>query len=263
MEGTIYNGTLSQPVAANKPSKRLATPTMTAPTAALQVGLAHLMHEINNPLQLVNNAVSLMEILMPKATGDPVVAKVFQELQDGVDQLSSLVVLLRSQLEGLWMISPSFESVNLSSIIEEILQSEAVRFNARGIRVAKEIAANLPPIEANEQCLKQAILNLLINAVDAMAKGGLFSVRAGAGERSVWLELSDTGAGIPPHLNVFQPFATSKPGGMGLGLAITRHIVETHGGKITYKSQAGRGTTFCLRFPWKTKRRICLLAESR
>ncbi|MEO6164543.1 MAG: HAMP domain-containing sensor histidine kinase, partial [Candidatus Binatia bacterium] len=66
---------------------------------------------------------------------------------------------------------------------------------------------------------------------------------------SVWFEIADTGAGIAPDLDAFQPFITSKPHGMGLGLAITRHSVEVHGGTITYRSEPGKGTTFCLRFP--------------
>lgn len=60
----------------------------------------------------------------------------------------------------------------------------------------------------------------------------------------------DTGGGISPDLDVFQPFATTKSGAMGLGLTITRHIVESHDGTITYRSQPGEGTTFCLAFPW-------------
>ena len=70
------------------------------------------------------------------------------------------------------------------------------------------------------------------------------SVSAGARAGSVWLEIADTGAGIAPDLDAFQPFTTSKPRGMGLGLAITRHIVEIHGGTITYQSASGKGTTF-------------------
>jgi light-regulated signal transduction histidine kinase (bacteriophytochrome) len=79
--------------------------------------------------------------------------------------------------------------------------------------------------------------------------GGDLRVAAGGDVRSVCIELADTGVGIPPDVDIFQPFVTSKPGGMGLGLVITRHIVETHGGTITYGSQPGRGTTFCVTLP--------------
>ena len=148
-----------------------------------------------------------------------------------------------------WQIDPHLNSLKLNSLIDDILRSEAVPFTAGGIRVRPDIAANLPPIQADEKLLKQALLNLFKNAADAMPNGGVLRVAAGADVRSVCLELADTGVGIPPDVDVFQPFVTSKPGGVGLGLVITRHIVETHGGKITYRSQPGRGTTFCVTLP--------------
>jgi two-component system sensor histidine kinase ResE len=86
-----------------------------------------------------------------------------------------------------------------------------------------------------------------------MLVGGVLTVRAGASERLVFLEPSDTGGGIPPDLDVFQPFATSKSGAMALGLRITRNIVESHDGTITHRGQLGKGTTFCLRTPEATK----------
>jgi two-component system sensor kinase FixL len=76
------------------------------------------------------------------------------------------------------------------------------------------------------------------------------SVRTGACERSVFVEVADTGRGIPPDLDVFQPFVTSKPGAMGLGLTIARHIVESHDGTIVYRSQSKNGTIFSFDFPW-------------
>jgi len=156
-------------------------------------------------------------------------------------------------VECFWLSTPYFKSVNLNSLIDDILQSEAMRCDAGGIQVRKSIAANLPPIQANEKLLKQALVNLLSNAVEAMPEGGVLSVRAGACERSVSFELADTGGGIPPGLDVFQPFTTSKPGAMGLGLAVTHRIVEIHDGTIVYRSQPGKGTTFRLTFPWATE----------
>jgi len=220
--------------------------------ASALIGLAHLIHQISNPIQVVSGAANLMDQELPKANGraDPFLGRVFEQLKGGVDQLISLVSGLRSQLEGLWLTDPDFDSVNLNSLIGDILQSEAVRFDASGIRVRKHIAANLPPIQANEKLLKQALVNLLRNAADAMPEGGLLRIKSGVNERSVFFELADTGGGIPPDLDVFQPFATTKSGAMGLGLTITRHIVESHDGTITYGSLPGEGTTFCLTFPW-------------
>jgi signal transduction histidine kinase len=246
-----YNGTHVRLFGTNQRTAILEKPSMTVPTTAFRVGLAHFIHEIYNPIQLVYFAACRMDTHMPKANGcgDPRVDRVFRELKLGVDQLVSLVTSLRSDLESLWQINPHFNSLNLNSLIDDILRSEAAPFSAGGIRVRHDIAANLPPIQADEKLLKQAFLNLFRNAADAMPDGGVLRVAAGADARSVHVELADTGVGIPPDLDAFQPFVTSKPGGMGLGLVITRHIVETHGGTITYRSQAGRGTTFCVTLP--------------
>ena len=94
-----------------------------------------------------------------------------------------------------------------------------------------------------------------------MPEGGFLSVKSGVNERSVFFELADTGGGIPPDLDVFQVFATTKSGAMGLGLTITRHIVESHDGTITYGSQPGEGTTFCLTFPWVPEARESVRLE--
>ncbi|HEY7555551.1 MAG TPA: HAMP domain-containing sensor histidine kinase [Candidatus Binatia bacterium] len=246
---TKFNGVPIQDLATNEPTP--ATPSKTVPAASVFLGLAHLIHQISNPIQAVYGAAGLLDQEMAKARGeDPFVAQVFQQLRKGVDQLISLVSSLRSQLDSLSLTDPDSSLVNLNSLIDDILQSEEARFDAGGIQVRKFVAANLPPIQANEKLLKEAFVNLLRNAADAMPEGGVLSVRAGACGSSVSFELADTGGGIPPDLDVFQPFATSKPGAMGLGLAITRHIVETHDGTITYRSQPGKGTTFCLTFPW-------------
>ncbi len=250
---TKFNGDLIQGIARSEQTKTRAMPSRTVSTAPALAGLAHFIHQINNPLQAVYGAAGLMDQEMPKTNNreDPFVDQVFQQLKAGVEQLVSLVSSLGSQVECFWLSTPYFKSVNLNSLVDDVLQSEAMRCDAGGIRVRKFITPNLPPIQANEKLLKQALVNLLRNAVEAMPEGGVLSVKAGACERSVSFEFSDTGGGIPPDLDVFQPFTTSKPGALGLGLAVTQRIVETHRGTIAYKSQPGKGTTFCLTFPWE------------
>jgi signal transduction histidine kinase len=245
-----YHGHLYQSADAPESNESLRTPAATVSPDALRIGLAHFIHEINTPLQMVYWAADMMDTHMPKTSGcgDPFAGKMLQELKGGVDQLISLVGSLRSQLESLWQINPSMNSVDLNSLIVDVVQSEAARFGAGGIRVDTEIAAALPAIQADEKLLRQVFVNLFRNAADAMPEGGVLTVRADARAGSVGLEIADTGAGIAPELDAFQPFTTSKPRGMGLGLAITRHIVEIHGGTIAYRSEPGKGTTFYLRF---------------
>jgi len=242
------------PVRINQEHERFearAIPARHETMAALHVGLAHFIHEITNPLHIIAYTVSLIEREMPKANGngDPFAYRAIPRLKGEVDQMIALVKTLRSQLECLWLINSRVDSINLGSLINELLHSEAARFNSGGVRIDMDIPADLPAIRADGNLLKQALLNLLGNAREAMPKGGVLIIRACAGENSVSLEIADTGVGIPPGLDVFHPFATTKPEGMGLGLAITRHIVETYDGTITYRSQPGKGTTFCLTFP--------------
>jgi len=246
--GAKYNGPAYQSAAVDRPPQTSGT---TISTDALRIGLAHFIHEINTPLQMVYWAADVMDTHMPKAngSGDPFAGKIFQELKGGVDQLVSLVSSLESQLKSLWMIDPRFDSVNLNSLIVQIMQTDAARLTAAGIRVDTDIAVALPALQADAKLLSQVFVNLFRNAADAMPEGGVLSVSAGARAGSVWLEIADTGFGIAPDLDAFQPFTTSKPRGMGLGLAITRHIVEIHGGTITYRSESGKGTTFYLKFP--------------
>ena len=247
----IYTSAPSQPTNENGDIKMREPPALTVSTAALRVGLAHFIHEINNPLQQVYWTAKMMDTLMPKAngSGDPFVGKLFQELTRGLDRLISLVSSLELQLKALWMINPSSESVNVNSLIDEILQTDLASLGANGIRIDKETGTGLPLMQADKQLLRYVFLNLFRNAADAMPKGGVLSVRAGTRRGSLWIEVSDTGIEMPPDLDVFQPFATSKPEGMGLGLAITRHIVEIHGGTISYRSDPGKGKTFYLSFP--------------
>jgi two-component system NtrC family sensor kinase len=126
------------------------------------------------------------------------------------------------------------------------------------IRIIEELAPDLPPIRADVQHVQQALLNILLNAVQAMPEGGTLTVRAEqmdktilpGHDRSVRLTVSDTGVGIP-HENlkkIFSPFFTTKHRGTGLGLAITRSIIEKHHGTIAVESEAGRGSTFVLEF---------------
>lgn len=247
----IYTSAASQSNNENGHIKMGEPPPMTVSTVALRVGLAHFIHEINNPLQQVCWTARMMDTLMPKAngSGDPFVGKLFQELKRGLDQLISLVSSLQPQLKALWMINPSSDSVNVNSLIDEILQTDLVSYDANGIRIDKETGTDLPPMQADKQLLRHVFLNLFRNAADAMPNGGVLSVRAGTRGGSLLIEVSDTGIEMPPDMDVFQPFATSKPEGMGLGLAITRHIVEIHGGTIGYQSEPGKGTTFYLTFP--------------
>jgi signal transduction histidine kinase len=106
-------------------------------------------------------------------------------------------------------------------------------------------------MRGDSDLLKQAVLNLVTNAMDAMPNGGRLRVRVEKGGDKLNLEISDTGSGIPPELRdkVFQLYFTTKPKGSGIGLAMTYRAVQLHNGTISFKSEADSGTTFRLEFP--------------
>jgi signal transduction histidine kinase len=117
--------------------------------------------------------------------------------------------------------------------------------------VVADLPDALPPLDVDEGQVRQALLNLCRNALEAMTGGGTLTVRAAATDGRLEILVTDTGAGIAPeHLpRVFEPFFSTKEHGTGLGLALTQHIVAAHGGAIGIESTPGRGTEFRVRLP--------------
>jgi signal transduction histidine kinase len=118
----------------------------------------------------------------------------------------------------------------------------------RGIRVEQDFETDLPTLMADGERLKQVLLNLFKNALEAMPQGGILTVRGNRSAESLVLEVIDTGVGIPPGINIMESFASTKHEGKGLGLLIVRQIVAAHHGTITYSSVPGR-TVFRLALP--------------
>ncbi|MEJ2699189.1 MAG: ATP-binding protein, partial [Desulfuromonadales bacterium] len=120
-----------------------------------------------------------------------------------------------------------------------------------GVELVEEMAVDLPPVPLDRDKLKQAFLNLMTNALEAMPHGGVLKVGVQAQAEGVRVAIEDTGDGIPSDrlALIFEPFYTSKSAGTGLGLSITHNIVSDHGGRIEVKSRPGEGTAFLLFFP--------------
>ena len=129
------------------------------------------------------------------------------------------------------------------------------------VQIVAEYSADLPPICADRQQLQQAILNVLLNAIQAMPNGGTLTVHGEVLEKpnqTLRVTIRDTGVGISPENRerIFSPFFTTKHRGTGLGLAISRSIVEKNGGVITVESEVGRGTAVFMEFP-ACKQEVC------
>ena len=133
-----------------------------------------------------------------------------------------------------------------------------VRAEASNQRIAIEVHpdSELPKVETDNDQFRRALLNLLINSIQAMPNGGRIEVRTGLdrsslGTDSIFIRISDTGAGIPKENmpRLFEPYFTTKPNGFGLGLAIVSRVIQDHGGTIQVESEIGRGTAFTIFMP--------------
>jgi signal transduction histidine kinase len=143
---------------------------------------------------------------------------------------------------------------DLGKVIEEMTDFFGPTARAANIEIKSFISADLPPVKLDQEMFKQVLLNLLLNAEQAMPEGGELTIQATAEDcnpRAVCLSLIDTGTGMPPDVQakVFQPFFSTKKGGTGLGLPTTRKIIQAHGGSISLESEPGRGTKFTIRLP--------------
>jgi signal transduction histidine kinase len=141
--------------------------------------------------------------------------------------------------------------VDLTALIEEMVDFFEPMVHSAGIEIKRYLPADLPSVLLDREMFKQALLNLLLNAQQAMPSGGEITIQARAEPESVILSLIDTGQGMTSEVlaNAFRPFYSTRSGGTGLGLATTRKIIEAHGGTIDVQSEVGHGTKFTLRLP--------------
>jgi signal transduction histidine kinase len=140
---------------------------------------------------------------------------------------------------------------DLAGVVEELVDFFGPMARAHAVAIKCYVPAGLPPVALDRDLFKQALLNLLLNAQQAMPEGGEVTVQAHAGPAGVCLSVIDTGQGMPPEVlaKAFRPFFSTRGGGTGLGLATVRKIVEAHGGTIDVQSEVGRGTKFTLCLP--------------
>lgn len=145
----------------------------------------------------------------------------------------------------------NLDRVDLNALAGELLDFVQSRAERSGIRLRRDFAPTLPRVDADANLLRQSLLNLLINAQEAMPTGGDITVRTVAADGQVRLSVQDTGPGIPPEnlARIFEIYFSTKPSGTGLGLPMARKIVAEHGGTLSVDSVPGRGATFTISLP--------------
>jgi signal transduction histidine kinase len=216
---------------------------------------ASMAHEIKNALVPVRTFVGLTLESNPEAE----LAGTARREMERVDGIVSRMLKFAAPAK------PEFAAVRLHELLEHSLHLVQHRVEGKQISFTRHFKAASDACSGDGHQLEQAFVNLLLNAVEAMGAEGALTVRTevvagdaevrlrGRGQRSSCLrvEISDTGTGIAPEKikSIFDPFFTTKPHGTGLGLAVTRRIVEEHGGVIRVSSEPGKGTTFTMLLP--------------
>ena len=149
--------------------------------------------------------------------------------------------------------SPKQELVAINDVIGEMVLLLRCEANGYAVSIRTDLAADLPKITADRVQLQQVLMNLMLNGIEAMKEtGGVLTVKTGGGESGqVLISVSDTGVGLPAARadEIFDAFFTTKLQGSGMGLAISRSIVESHGGRLWAASNDGRGATFHFTLP--------------
>lgn len=210
--------------------------------AALGTSAAVFAHEIANPLNGLSTSLQIATDLMDNSDYDnPLLKETMQGANQEIRRLSSLLKDYRSLARPQTVrLQPS----NLRQIVDEVLALNITHYKEAGVSVTVESDENLPLVALDREKIKQVILNLCNNAVEAMPEGGLLTIRAYHTGDGVILEFNDTGHGVPEGFDPFHLFKTTKPHGTGLGLPIVQQIVSDHHGTVDYVSELGKGTTF-------------------
>ena len=211
---------------------------------------AGLAHEIKNPLSTINLNLQLLEEDWQEA-GTPRERRALKRVQTLRGETSRLVALLEDFLRYARAANIEPRPCDLNHLVEDVLDFVAPQATRQGIQLHTVFAPGLPALQADPGLLKQALLNLAINAEEAMPQGGELIVRTSSAPPMLQVDLTDTGVGIPDHqlAKIFNVYFSTREGGSGLGLAITRRIIELHGGTIDVESEFGKGTHFTVRLP--------------
>ncbi|MFZ5920479.1 MAG: ATP-binding protein [Chloroflexota bacterium] len=206
---------------------------------------ASIAHEINNPLQAVQNCLHLVG-----RTDLPAVKRQeYFELANS--ELQRLMATVRRILDYYRPGGQETEMVSVPEVLERVLRLVEKQLLDRTITVETDLPASLPSIIGVSNQVQQVFMNLILNAYDAMPEGGLIRIRARQVGKMLQVTVSDTGPGIPEEnrQNIFDPFVSTKPSGMGLGLTVSYNIITSHGGKLELEPDYKAGASFRISLP--------------
>ena len=215
--------------------------------AALGRVAAQVAHEVRNPLYgLLLYTTHLKDELAGKMSAEQ--SELFDSMIDTINQLTTTTEQI---LDLARPVRLALRPVELNSLVGAVLKLLNLQISAHGIKVEFDQCEESPTAMLDEACSRAALLNLLLNAVEAMPTGGTLSITTGVNGETLSLVIKDTGAGMTEERikKIFEPFNSDKAGGLGLGMPYAKKIIEEHGGEIRVESRLGEGTQVCITLP--------------
>ena len=252
-EGTILGlmGIARDMTETKKMEEQIRNSEKLASIGKLAAGVAH---EINNPLGGILNCLYNLR----KGTVSPSRQEEYRlSMEEGVRRVQKIV---RQLLDFSQQHVPEFALTNINQVVDRVLALTTHLFAQKRILLETEFGQGLPNVMIDRHMIEQVLMNLVLNAVQAMTDGGTLTIRTSVAEGICLIEVRDTGSGIPSAVlpRIFDPFfTTNREGeGTGLGLSVSLGIAERHGGKILVDSEVGKGSTFTLCIPVSRERSL-------
>jgi PAS domain S-box-containing protein len=200
-------------------------------------------HELRNPLSVINNAVYFLKLIQPAAD-----EKIIEYLTMIQNETRNAEKIINDLLDFARVKSADRQPVAVGDLIQHILLRHPA---PEGVRVTVDLPANLPAAYVDPHQMGQVLSNLVLNAYQAMPAGGELTAYARRQADEIAITIQDTGEGISPENmgQLFEPLFTTKPKGIGLGLAVSKKLVEANAGRIAAQSQVGKGSAFTINLP--------------
>jgi signal transduction histidine kinase len=217
----------------------------TAKLATIGKMAAHVAHEIRNPLATIGG---FARAILRKPEN---VERVSKNSKIIAEESTRLENMLKGVMDFSRPSAPVPKLADFNATVEAAFRTHAETLSLRNIHSNLDLDRSIPEIYFDESQVLQVLHNLVRNAGDSMPKGGALNLKTGREGDMVYVTVTDCGSGISPEVleRLFEPFFTTKPDGTGLGLAVSRKIVDDHGGKIEVQSQVNKGTTFRVMLP--------------
>ena len=218
---------------------------------------AGVTHEINNPLAIIKGNIQYLREQIKDGV-DFSKKEDFRELKGTLSTVEEEAVRCADIISNLLHFAKKGDnkrksSVDVNHVVRHVIHLMGRQLSLKNIKLVKELAPHANPIRGNHELLQQAVMNLVLNAEQAITRRGVITIKTLQNRRHVYIVVKDTGCGIPNELLrfVFDPFFTTKgnSGGTGLGLSVVHTIVEDHGGTISVKSIPKRGSIFTIALP--------------